>query len=197
MILNYPYTEEELLHLLANDDDPFNRWEAGAAPCDRDHPLQGRQAERPPFLAAIRAVLRNPDHAFVAEVLSLPSETFLAEQLEVVDPDALHAARNALRRTLAAALRQEFLGLYLSLAATGPYSPDAASAGRRALRNLALALPDGTGDRGHRRAVLRAVRQGGQHDRPVRGARLSCQQQLRRNARPRSTVSTAAGRTNP
>jgi len=29
VILDYPYTEAELLHLLANDDDPFNRWEAG------------------------------------------------------------------------------------------------------------------------------------------------------------------------
>ena len=28
MILNYPYTEADLVHLLANDDDPFNRWEA-------------------------------------------------------------------------------------------------------------------------------------------------------------------------
>ena len=28
VILNYPYTEADLVHLLANDDDPFNRWEA-------------------------------------------------------------------------------------------------------------------------------------------------------------------------
>src|SRR6185503_12757533 len=28
VILNYPYTEDELVQLLANDDDPFNRWEA-------------------------------------------------------------------------------------------------------------------------------------------------------------------------
>jgi aminopeptidase N len=137
VILNYPYTEDELLHLLANDDDPFNRWEAGQRLATETILARGGRPNDA-FLAAIRAVLRNPDHAFVAEVLNLPSETFLAEQLEEVDPDALHAARTALRRTLAAGLRQEFLGLYLSLAATGPYAPDAASAGRRALRNLAL-----------------------------------------------------------
>ena len=90
------------------------------------------------YLGAIGAVLGNPDHAFVAEVLTLPSETFLAEQLAEVNPDALHASRNALRRTIAAAFRDRFLSLYLALAGSGPYSPDAASSGRRALRNLAL-----------------------------------------------------------
>ena len=29
VILNYPYTEVDLIHLMAEDDDAFNRWEAG------------------------------------------------------------------------------------------------------------------------------------------------------------------------
>jgi aminopeptidase N len=137
VILNYPYTQDELVHLLARDDDPFNRWEAAQRLAARIIlEEQGRPDDA--FLGAVQTVLRNPDHAFVAEVLNLPSEAFLAEQVAVVDPDALHAARTALRRTLAAAHREEFLGLYLSLAARGPYVADAASAGRRALRNLAL-----------------------------------------------------------
>src|SRR5690606_32148765 len=88
---------------------------------------------------AAKAVLAESDPAFVAEVLTLPSESFLAEQLEVVDPDALHEARNRLRREIAAALETELRTAYESLkAAAGPYSPDAASAGRRALKNLCL-----------------------------------------------------------
>jgi aminopeptidase N len=139
VILNYPYSEADLLHLLAHDDDPFNRWEAGQRLAS-DIILRKGGKPNEAFLEAVKAVLRNPDHAFVAEVLSLPSETFLAEQMEVVDPDALHASRNALRRSLAASLKQELLDKYRALEPSGAYSPDAASAGRRALRNLALSL---------------------------------------------------------
>ncbi len=137
VILNYPYSESDLLHLLAHNDDPFNRWEAGqrlATSIILDKAGQPSAA----FLEAARAVLRDRDPAFVAEVLSLPSETFLAEQMDVVDPDKLHEARNALRRALAVALKGDLSSLYEGLTSKSPYSPDAASMGRRALRNLCL-----------------------------------------------------------
>jgi aminopeptidase N len=138
VILNYPYTEEELLYLMAHDDDPFNRWEAaqrlGAAII-----LERKGEPSPAFVQAARNVLADRDAAFAAEALTLPSETFLAEQMRVVDPDALHASRNALRKALAKGLAGELAARYGALAAKGPYSPDAASAGRRALRNLCLA----------------------------------------------------------
>jgi aminopeptidase N len=137
VILNYPYTEADLLHLLANDDDPFNRWEAAQRLAAGIILEQGGKPNAS-FLNSVKAILRNTDHAFVAEVLTLPSETFLAEQMAVVDPDALHAARNALRKSMAASLKQELLDKYRALEPSGPYSPDAASSGKRALRNLAL-----------------------------------------------------------
>jgi aminopeptidase N len=87
---------------------------------------------------AIGAVLADPDRIFAAEALMLPAETFLAEQMELVDPDALHEARNTLRRKLAAALREELVATYERLASSRPYQPDAASIGRRALRNQCL-----------------------------------------------------------
>jgi aminopeptidase N len=137
VILNYPYTEAELLHLLANDDDPFNRWEA-AQRLYTETILQeaGRPSEA--LLNALSVLLKGNDPAFIAEVLALPGETFLAEQMDVVDPDALHASRNALRKGLASRFKDEFLRLYRDNKTPTPYSPDAASQGRRALRNLAL-----------------------------------------------------------
>ena len=54
------------------------------------------------------------------------------------DPAAIHAARDALRRTLAIGLREELERLLDEMADKGPFSPDAAQAGRRALRNAAL-----------------------------------------------------------
>jgi aminopeptidase N len=137
VILNYPYTEDELVHLLANDDDPFNRWEA-AQRLAVEIILKKQGKPSPAFLQAIRQLLRDKDPAFVAETLALPSETFLAEQMEVVDPDALHASRNALRHALASQLKELFLETYRNQEIKTPYSPDAASSGKRALRNLAL-----------------------------------------------------------
>ena len=145
VILNYPYSEADLLHLLANDDDPFNRWEAAqrvAASIILEH--AGKPS--PAFIEGMRRVLDDPDPMLAAEVFNLPAETFLAEQLEVVDPDALHASRNALRKALASALEHELRATYGRMAVKGPYSPDASAVGRRSLRNTALGYLTELGD---------------------------------------------------
>ena len=139
VIVNYPYTESELAHLLAHDDDPFNRWEAGQR-LAAEIILQRRGEPSSAFLTAMRRLLDGKDPAFVAEALALPSEAFLAEQLEVVEPETLHAARNLLRRRIAETLKDELLATYRANEVPGPYSPDAAAAGKRALRNAALGL---------------------------------------------------------
>jgi aminopeptidase N len=137
VILKYPYTEAELLHLMAHDDDAFNRWEA-AQRLATSTILEGGGVPTAALVAAARNLLRSRDHAFAAEALNLPAETFLAEQLDVVDPDKLHAARNRLRRELAKSLESDLFSIYRSLTGEGAYSPDADSIGRRALRNLCL-----------------------------------------------------------
>jgi aminopeptidase N len=137
VILNYPYTDEELLHLMAHDDDPFNRWEAGQR-LFASTILEKNGVPSDKLIAAARNILSDKDPAFAAEALSLPPESFLAEQMEVVDPDRLHAARNSLRRALASALKDNFLKLKTDLESKARYSPDAASMGKRALKNLAL-----------------------------------------------------------
>src|SRR6266702_1289967 len=137
VILKYPYSEADLLHLMASDDDAFNRWEAGQR-LATGIILEKNGAAPRTFVEAARKILADPDAAFAAEALTLPSETVLAEQMKVVDPERLHASRNALRVALAESLRQDFLQRYEKLAVKGAYSPDAASAGKRALRNLCL-----------------------------------------------------------
>ena len=147
VVLEFPYTDEQLTHLMANDANPFARWEAGQQLACRiilqgvGQEGTGRSFAAPEdFLGAIGRVLSDAraDPAFAAEVLALPGETFLAEHMTVVDPEALHRVRNALRSTIGRTLRSPLLTLYRELAASGPYSPDARSAGRRALRNAAL-----------------------------------------------------------
>jgi len=137
VILKYSYSEADLVHLLANDDDAFNRWEA-AQQLAAEIILEKQGAPGEAFLGSLRSLLGLADHAFVAECLALPSETFLAEQMDVVDPDALHAARNALRLAVTRFLKDEFIRKYEALRISSSYSPDAASTGKRALRNLIL-----------------------------------------------------------
>jgi len=141
LILKYDYAEAELVHLLAHDRDPFNRWEAGQRLATTII-LERAGEPSAAFLAACRRVLETSaeDPAFAAEALAVPAESFLAEQLAEVDPDRLHAARNRLRQAIAAPLKDALLEVYHANAVAGPYQPDAASAGRRALRNAALSL---------------------------------------------------------
>ena len=139
--LKVDYLEAALVHLMAHDSDPFNRWEAGQRLATTAILEQDGEPSKA-FVAACARVLAdaNADPAFAAEALTLPSESFLAEQMKTVDPVALHAARNRLRRELAAALKKDLLATYQALRVAGPYTPDAESAGKRALRNLALGL---------------------------------------------------------
>jgi aminopeptidase N len=147
VLLKYAYTDAELTHMMAHDSDAFNRWEAGqrlALALLLRGVAQQQSGSTPVFpegfVAAFARVLADgpADPAFAADALALPSEGYIAEQMDVVDPDAIHAVRVGLRRHLAQALRKELLATYASQHVTGKYSPDAASAGRRALRNLCM-----------------------------------------------------------
>ena len=155
IILENDYSDEDLMHLLAHDSDTFNRWEAGQR-LATGLLLKGVEAVRSgkviqvprAFFDAFSRVLEDgsKDPAFAAEVLSLPSEAFLAEQMEVVDPDAIHFARNQLRHALAQTLREQWHKVRESLHEAGPYQPEPRAMGRRALRNLCMSYLMETGD---------------------------------------------------
>ena len=145
--LRFDFTEADLTHLMACDADAFNRWEAGQR-LALNLLLRGigeLRAGRVPlfpdaFVKAFARVLADAqnDPAFAAEALGLPSEGYIAEQMDEIDPDAIHAVRRSLRKHVATALKSELLAGYQSATAPQPYSPDARSAGQRALRNLCL-----------------------------------------------------------
>jgi aminopeptidase N len=132
--------------LLRHDADPFNRWEAGQRMALNRllDALRGGAAPMldAPLEEAMRAVLRDPalDPGFKELVLRLPDEDYIAEQLPVYDPLRTHEVRVGLRLQLAQALRDDWAWAWEAHQVPGRYSPDAASAGRRALANLALAM---------------------------------------------------------
>ena len=147
VVLDTDLSDDDLAHLMAHDSDAFNRWEAGQRLAlnimlrDITRVGSGESLDpHPGFIQAFERILGDAarDPAFTAEALSLPSEAYVGEQMEVVDPDAIHAVRVQLRRHIAQALRGELLATYQAYSIPAPYSPDAASAGRRALKNLCL-----------------------------------------------------------
>ncbi|TMH28291.1 MAG: DUF3458 domain-containing protein, partial [Betaproteobacteria bacterium] len=137
-------SDADLLTLLQHDPDPFNRWEAGQRlALERLISAVKSGAELAldeGYIAAMRGVLQNTtlDPAFKELVLVAPSEVYVAEQLDVVDPQRIHQAREALKLQLAQGLRDEWVEAFDQHQVHGGYSPDPVSAGKRALANLAL-----------------------------------------------------------
>jgi aminopeptidase N len=132
---------DELAFLSAHDDDPFSRYEAmqqlminvllGA--------IAGGPLESAPVIEAVRNTISDAslDRAFVAEALKLPSEAYLGDQMRLVDPDAIHAIRDALQGEIGLALEAEWRAIHHETARNGfSLSYDARAA--RRLRGVAL-----------------------------------------------------------
>ncbi len=154
IVLEMDFVPEQLktqwLTLLAHDTDPFNQWEAAQRLCliaaldtiksnGADLPSQVLNTE---LVQALRAVLRSPtlDAAFKELVLTLPAETYMAEQLDVVDPQRIHAVREAMRAQLARDLFDDWVWAYEAHCNNGAFNPDSVSSGRRALSGMALTM---------------------------------------------------------
>jgi aminopeptidase N len=137
----------DLSFLAAYDSDPVNRWQSVQALAMGIllAGIGGGRAEvtRGDLIAAMAEILNDArlEPAFIAQALSLPSEVDIARELgRDIDPDAVFGARLALRAAIAQALRTTLEETYRHMAGGGSYSPDAASAGRRSLKNICLDL---------------------------------------------------------
>jgi len=146
-------TEADHLTLLKRDSDPFNRWQSlqTLAVDLLKHSVRkirdgGAPHVDPAFVTAYGSVIDDAlssriDPAFAAYSLQLPSEADIAREIgRDVDPDAIRAAREALRGRVGRAHAGALKTLHAQMANPGPFSPDPASAGRRSLRNGALAM---------------------------------------------------------
>jgi aminopeptidase N len=140
----------DLQHLAAYDRDPFNRWQALQTLGTRQLIANtsalraGAQATIDTGLIdALRSVVsdRGLEPAYVAQILTVPSETDIAREIGGdIDPDAIFRARTHLRKVIGERLGDALSDVYRSFSDSAPYCPDAASAGRRALKNTALDL---------------------------------------------------------
>jgi aminopeptidase N len=129
--------------LIAHDEDDFVRWDAMqhfATEVIRGA-MNGREVPEE-FLSAFRGVLESPmDLAMKSMLLSLPSEEYLTDhfaQSGPVNALNLHEARQAVKKILAQAFRDEWQQLFDSEQRQGAYAARGEQIGQRALRHLAL-----------------------------------------------------------
>jgi aminopeptidase N len=143
VMMDVERAEGELERLAQTDADPFARYEAMQELMMRSV-LEGAREEEmdcEPVIRAIAATLKSNalDPAFKAEAILVPSDTLIAERMDVVDPDAIHAARDRLRESIGSALGCELLAAHHSDGVSGgDLSPGAK--GVRRLRTVALGL---------------------------------------------------------
>lgn len=139
---------DDQFFLAAHDSDAFSRWQAFNTLLTDALIAAFRQilgGKRPEFTAQLTGLAgkiagdETLEPAYRALALALPGESDIARDIgKSIDPDAIFSSREALALAIAKANRESFASLYDRLADDGPFSPDAASAGRRALRNILL-----------------------------------------------------------
>lgn len=141
-------SRQELALLSRTDANLFNRWDAanrlaGEVILEIVGTLQSRQTPSIDelYLEAVSASLQGTidDPALLALSLQLPAETTLAQEMAVIDPDALHDARQLVKKELAKRNKQQFLSLYHSHKDDEAYAVTPEAMGRRSLKNTSLA----------------------------------------------------------
>jgi len=157
---------DDLAFLAAHDSDPFNRWQALQTISMRllidnvDALRSGRPARKyDQLMLALATILEDAalEPAFVALALAPPGDGDIAREIgSDIDPDAIFHARAALRAAIGEQLGAALTTLCDRMTFSGGYSPDARSAGRRALRNTAIDLLAATGKPA---AIARVFRQ--------------------------------------
>jgi len=138
---------QTLAFLLAHDTDDFNRWDAGQQLALNIllRLIEDQRAATPLqvdalFIDAMRQALSNArqDPALFARILRLPAESYIADQMEIVDVDAIHQAREFLRLELASKLENELLQIYQQTRSDAAYRFCAEEMAQRSLKNVAL-----------------------------------------------------------
>lgn len=144
--LEYKWSDQQLTFLMRHARNDFSRWDAAQSllatyiKLNVNRHQQGQPLSLPVHVAdAFRAILldENIDPALAAEILTLPSANEIAEMFAIIDPIAIAAVREALTRTLANELADEFLAVY-NANKLDSYRVEHADIGKRALRNTCL-----------------------------------------------------------
>lgn len=144
--LDYKWSDAQLTFLMRHARNDFSRWDAAQSLLATYIRLnvaryqQGQHLSLPLHVAdAFRAVLLDTDcdPALTALILTLPTENEIAELFDVIDPQAIALVRDALQRTLARELADEFFAIY-NANQQSEYRVEHDAIGQRSLKNICL-----------------------------------------------------------
>ncbi|MEL4014320.1 aminopeptidase N [Dryocola clanedunensis] len=144
--LEYKWSDQQLTFLMRHARNDFSRWDAAQSllatyiKINVNRSQQKQPLSLPLHVAdAFRAILLDEkiDPALAAEILTLPSQNEIAELFQKIDPIAIAEVYEALTRTLASELADEFLAIY-NANRLDAYRVEHADIGKRALRNTCL-----------------------------------------------------------
>ncbi|AQS41502.1 MAG: Aminopeptidase N [Candidatus Tokpelaia hoelldobleri] len=141
--IELPLSDKDMAFLARHDSDPVNRWQALnrllLKTCAQMAQTASAPDEQLVDLIGEIAGDETLDPAFRVMCLSIPSEAEIARVIDHdVDPERIFAAWQGLLAAIAQKHQVHFLALWQNIDRKAPYSPDAASAGKRALANILL-----------------------------------------------------------
>ncbi|MFG1486675.1 aminopeptidase N [Halobacteriovorax sp. RZ-2] len=143
VVLRSDLTDNDFIFLMANDNDDFNRYEAGQALALKNiHALlkdENFQVDEK-FIQAWGAILKdqNIDEEFKAVCLGLPSMTDVASTIDIPNYRAIDEVKEKLYKLLASTFEQELVAIYNDLSTERDFKVDAKAMGERRLRGFTL-----------------------------------------------------------
>lgn len=148
--LHFNYSRDDLMLLMSRDSDGFCRWDASQqlatqvigdvmVAYNRGDDLALTTIDEK-LISAFASILQDNslDKAMVAYMLTLPSEAYLSELAEVIEVEAIHYSRLAVRKFIARQLQFEFEQIYMRYDHQQLYAATADAIAVRSLKNVAL-----------------------------------------------------------
>jgi aminopeptidase N len=143
-------SNDDLKFLMVHDSDGFNRWEAGQTYALRvinDLIDTGKLDNG--LISSLESLLdlaiaNKGDKALLAKALTLPDIQMVAQSRDVVDPDAIYAAKDKISKDFAARCHEKLMGVYNANQETGAYSTSPEATAKRSLKNVVLFYLDDT-----------------------------------------------------
>lgn len=166
--INIERSNDELAFLMTHDSNSFNRWDAGqtlfinvlltlAQTAQTQHSLSLDHELIEQFKLVL--VDNDLDPALIAKMLSLPTENYLAAQMNNADVDAIHTAREFVKKALANNLKDEFTKIYQQYSVSKAYKFNADDMAQRSLKNMCLSYLMATDDPMQTQYCLKQMKQ--------------------------------------
>lgn len=138
VVLDFAQSDDDLLFLLQHETNGFDRWQAMGALVRKKLPTGDAKALAQGLATAVDDLI-DKDPMLASRLFDVPSESELAlDYPKDYSPQAVKTMRDDFIKNLSYALGDKLVAWYDRLHDGAPYSDDALSVGKRALKNALL-----------------------------------------------------------